>query len=439
VKDTLLNKTVAFKTLGCRLNQYETEALASQFKKNGFKIVEFENPADVYIINSCTVTNQSDRKSRNISEQAYRTNKNALQIVTGCMSPNQKSILQGKGHVNYLIDNDKKSSLYQLVDAHVRGEILAPEALKKDNFAYAPTEKVFRTRSFVKVQDGCDNFCTFCIIPFVRGRAISRSVDDIVKNVQSSIGQGYKEVILTGVNIGRYQNKEMNFEGLLEKIVAIPGDFRIRISSLEPDGLTDKFPQLMQHPKITPHLHLCLQSGSDRILLKMKRMYGLKSYIKLIHQLRDAVPDINLTTDIMVGFPDETEKDFQASIAVVKELGFSHVHTFKYSRREGTRADRMPDQIPEQEKNRRSKNIREISEENKEKYFKTMTGKNQRVLIEKVNKKTNTARGYGEHYIPVIIENGGNLQPDSFVNVELLHAVSGKEKMMQGRIIDQPL
>lgn len=435
MKEPLLNKTIAFKTLGCRLNQYETEALASQFKKNGFKIVDFENAADVYIINSCTVTNQSDKKSRHISEQAYRTNKNALQIVTGCMSPNQKSLLQGKGHVNYLIDNDKKSSLYQLVDAHVKGEILAPENLKKDNFAYAPTEKVFRTRSFVKIQDGCDNFCTFCIIPFVRGRAISRPVDDIVRNVKESIEAGYKEIILTGVNIGRYQHQEINFESLLEKVVAIPGDFRIRISSLEPDGLTDKFPDLMKHPKIAPHLHLCLQSGSDRILLKMKRMYGLKSYKKLIHQLRDAVPDINLTTDIMVGFPDETEKDFQASADIVKELGFSHVHTFKYSRREGTRADRMPEQIPEKVKNERSKFIRALSEENKERYFLQMTGQTQRVLIEKVNKEDNTARGYGENYIPVLVENGGNLEADSFVEVILSEITHEKETMIKGKII----
>ncbi|MCK4855409.1 MAG: MiaB/RimO family radical SAM methylthiotransferase, partial [Bacteroidales bacterium] len=259
-------------------------------------------------------------------------------------------------------------------------------------------------RSLIKIQDGCDNFCTFCIVPFVRGRAISRPFEKIRENILQVLDFGYREIVLTGVNIGRYDHKGTNFESLVEKILDIPGNFRVRISSIEPDGYGDRFIELFQHPKLMPHLHLCLQSGSDAVLLRMRRMYTLSEFRSLVDKFRNRHPDFNLTTDIIVGFPGETEPDFQSTCNVVKDIGFSHIHTFKYSRRKGTRADRMPDQVPEKVKSERSEHIRQIGEENKRKYRSSLLGKTERVLVEKTG--DGSARGYGEHYVPVRFPSG---------------------------------
>ena len=197
----------------------------------------------------------------------------------------------------------------------------------------------------IKIQDGCDNFCTFCIVPMVRGKAVSRSEKDILENIRQVIDLGYKEIVLTGVNISRYDWEGLNFTGLLENILSLDGKFRVRISSIEPEGFGDHLFDLFMHEKLCPHLHLCLQSGSDRILMQMRRAYTLPSYMEIVEQLRTRHPLFNFTTDIMVGFPGETEQDFEATCNVIREVGFSHVHTFKYSRREGTRAARMEEQV----------------------------------------------------------------------------------------------
>ncbi|HYX07276.1 MAG TPA: tRNA (N(6)-L-threonylcarbamoyladenosine(37)-C(2))-methylthiotransferase MtaB, partial [Bacteroidales bacterium] len=359
-----MERRIAFKTLGCRLNQYETEALASRFNRHDYEIVPFGEKADVYVVNSCTVTNQSDRKSRNILQQAHKSNREGLVVVTGCISPDQRKILENKSYINYIVDNKNKSSVYNLIEAHFNGEMLKPESLPDDYFEYDLTEKIYHTRSFIKIQDGCDNFCTFCIIPFVRGRAVSRPVEKILKNAREAIQSGYKELVITGVNIGRYDHAGTNFEDLIEKILNLPGDFRLRISSLEPEGLGKKFINLTKHPKFAPHLHLCLQSGSDRILIRMKRMYSVGSFQKLIENLRKVRSDMNFTTDIMVGFPGETDEDFKQTCSMSRSIGFSHIHTFKYSIRAGTRAERMPEQVPEKVKSKRSEEIRKISDEN---------------------------------------------------------------------------
>lgn len=271
-------KTIAFKTLGCRLNQYETDALASKFQNNAYKLVNFDEEADVYVINSCTVTHQSDHKSRNFINQANKRNKDSVLVVTGCMANNAKEELENKDEINYVLENDNKSALYSLVEAHFNGEVKHPSQLNNDLFAYGSTEKGFHTRSMIKIQDGCDNFCTFCIIPSVRGRAKSRPFEAILDNVRSVITNGAKEVVITGVNIGRYEYENYKFDDLIEAILNLDGDFRLRISSLEPDGFGDKFLGLLSHPKMTPHLHLCLQSGSDEVLLRMRRMYTIKTF-----------------------------------------------------------------------------------------------------------------------------------------------------------------
>ncbi len=399
-----MNRKIAFKTLGCRLNQFETDSLASEFHNAGYRLVDFEDKADVYVVNTCTVTKQSDKKSRNLISQASHRPGDALVVVTGCMVNSQKEALENRDASTYFVENNRKTSIFPMVQAHYKGEILHPNSLDLDVFDFKPADRTFHTRSLVKIQDGCDNFCTFCIVPFVRGRAISRPFEKIRDNILQVLDFGFREIVLTGVNIGRYDHNGTNFESLVEKILDIPGNFRVRISSIEPDGYGDRFIELFQHPKLMPHLHLCLQSGSDAVLLRMRRMYTLSEFMSLVDKFRNRHPDFNLTTDIIVGFPGETEPDFQSTCNVVKDIGFSHIHTFKYSRRKGTRADRMPDQIPEKVKSERSKHIRQIGEENKRKYRSSLLGKTERVLVEKTG--DGSARGYGEHYVPVRFPSG---------------------------------
>ncbi len=432
---------VAFAVLGCKLNQYETDSLASRFRDGGYSVVPFEESADVYVINSCTVTNQADRKSRNLVNRALRTAADAtagassdpLVVVTGCFAEARRAELEADGRT-FVVGNDRKAHIFDLVEAARRGEVLQPEALPKALFDYEPPDRIFHTRSMVKIQDGCDNFCSFCIIPQVRGQATSRSAEDVLTDVRETVRRGAREVVLTGVNMSRYRDGGARFSALIEEILEIPGDFRLRISSLEPDSLDERFFAVLEHPKMCPHLHLCLQSGSERILLSMRRQYTVAEYLRAVGRIRSRIPDFNLTTDIIVGFPGESEADFAESEAVVREVGFSHVHTFRYSRRKGTRADRMPGQVSEAVKAERSERIRRLSEENKLAYRRSLIGRRQRVLLERVAEDGLSARGYGEHYAPV------ELRADAGWNAQLFRSNSFRDVVVAGLTeVEEPL
>ncbi len=420
-------KKVAFKTLGCRLNQYETDALVSDFDKAGYQIVDFKEKADVVVVNTCTVTNQSDHKSRNIISQSARNNQGSLVVVTGCMANNYKEKLEGENKITYVVDNERKGNIRHLVDAHFEGEILHPENLNADVFQFNAVGKSLHTRSAIKIQDGCDNFCTFCIIPSVRGRAVSRPLPQILDNVRDTLANGFKELVITGVNIGRYEWEGKRFEDVLEAVLAIPGDFRVRISSLEPDGFGDRFYDLFQHEKLTPHLHLCLQSGSDKVLLRMRRMYDLNRFSSIVDRFRKTIPDFNFTTDMIVGFPGETEQDFRESMTAVRDFQFSHVHTFKFSVRKGTRAERMDGQVSEIIKNERSEMVRKLSEEMRQQYLSSFIQKEQNVLIEKID-SSGLASGYGENYIPIKIK-GRKLQKNTFQKTRLTNLQGERENI----------
>lgn len=400
-------RKVAFKTLGCRLNQFETDSIVTDFHKAGYEIVPFtDKEADVYVVNTCTVTNQSDQKSKNTISQAVRSAGNkGITVVTGCMVNSQKELLESRTDITYVVDNKLKSSVFPLVESHFNGEIVHPSDFRQDLFNFSVVEKGFHTRSMIKIQDGCNNFCTYCIVPKVRGRAYSRPVEEILDNIRNVIGLGFKEIVLTGVNISRYQSGKTSFEDLVEKILELPGDFRVRISSIEPEGFTEKFIGLFENPKLCHHLHLCLQSGSPRILDLMRRFYSLEQFIEITEAFRKRYPLFNFTTDIIVGFPGESEEDFQQTVDVARQIGFSHIHTFKYSVRKGTIAEKMPGQLTEKVKNERSQLIRQVAEENKLNYRKKFIGLKQRILIERPNGRQG-ARGYGEHYIPLIIPDG---------------------------------
>jgi threonylcarbamoyladenosine tRNA methylthiotransferase MtaB len=424
-----MKRKVAFKTLGCRLNQFETDALLTDFFKAGYEVVDFRDDADVYIINTCTVTNQGDHKSNTFINQAARIGRGSLVVVTGCMAVSRKEYLEGRGDITYVVGNTNKSQLLSLVEAHFNGEILHPEDLKHDLFNFTVAEKSFHTRSMIKIQDGCDNFCSYCIVPLVRGPAMSRPVKNILHHVQQVASLGFKEVVLTGVNISRYESEGVGFTRLIEKILGIPGDFRIRISSIEPDALGEGFVDLFRHEKLCPHLHLCLQSGSDNILQRMKRSNTVSGYLALIEKLRATHSLFNFTTDIIVGFPGETNRDFEETCRVVRDIGFSHVHTFKFSARKGTRASTMPDQISELIKKQRSEMIRILAEENKGKYYSRFIGKKQTVLVEKVTRQ-GYAKGFGEHYLPVEFrpEREGN---NYFADV-LIREINTASKILRG-------
>lgn len=426
-------KKVAFKTLGCRLNLYETDAIAAEFSKGNYKVVDFNANADVYVINTCTVTNQSDQKSRRVINQTHKLNKDALTIVTGCMATNYKEKLNADEKVDYVVDNEHKTSVLSVVDAHFNGETVNPDQFEKDVFNYAPAQETFHTRSFIKIQDGCDNFCTFCIVPKVRGRAVSRPANDIFENIRKVVEFGYKEIVLTGVNLGRYQYEKYDFEKLVEAILEIPGDFRVRISSIEPDGYSESFFRLFQNPKLAPHMHICLQSGSENILLKMRRMYTANEFEDIATKLKTDYPQFNLTTDIIVGFPGEIEEDFIKTVTLAKKIEFGHIHTFKYSVRKGTRAERMQDHISEKIKKERSEIIRKLANKSKYNYRKSFIGKTQRVLVEKINKQ-GFATGYGEHYIPVVIEEEGLIR-NEFYDVKIIGIEAGEEPFLKAKLL----
>ncbi len=435
-------RTVAFHTLGCKLNQFETEALASEFTRAGYRVVGSDEAADCRIINTCTVTGKADRKSRNTVNRAVRSagDDDSLVVVTGCFAAEHREELEQAG-VTYVVENDRKRKVFELVDAHFRGEVMHPNQLERDLFSYQPSTNVFRTRAMLKVQDGCDNFCSFCIIPKVRGRAASRPVDAIIENLKAVIDSGYREVVLTGVNMTRYDDYGFPFSGMLERVLQTAGEFRVRISSIEPDSLDERFFSLLTHPKLCPHLHLCLQSGSERVLLQMRRQYTAAEYRRIAERIRTDNPLFNLSTDVIVGFPGETDEDFAATVALCRALEFSHIHTFPYSPRSGTRAARSHHQVPAAVKKRRAAVIRSVSEETQHRYYQRFVGCSQQVLLEQVRLgRTMVGNGYGEHYLPVLVQNDRSsedsaqvMQPNDFVDVTITELSGRTEPVLAAR------
>lgn len=391
---------VAFKTLGCRLNQYETDALAAQFREQGYEVSEQEEGADVVVVNTCTVTNQSNQKSRHVISHAGKVNPKAQMVITGCMTESHADQLHQKFPGATIINNQAKSGIFQSVDALLKTGNPVLSNKDFDLFSYQSFTEMFHTRSLVKIQDGCDNFCTFCIIPFVRGRAISRPADQVLQNVREVVAKGAKEIVLTGVNISRYNHEGLKFSGLLDQILNVEGDFRVRISSIEPDRFDDHFFSLVGHPKLAPHLHLCLQSGSDRILLQMRRMYSVSEFLSIVDRVRARDPRFNFTTDVIVGFPGETEEEFEETMAVARRVGFGHMHIFKYSVRKNTRAERMPQHIPDAVKTERSQRMHALAEELKAAYRAPFDQTEQRVLVEKW--ADGKASGYNDYYVPMV-------------------------------------
>lgn len=428
-----MKRRVAFKTLGCRLNQSETDSLYTDFYKAGYEIVDFNDKADAYIINTCTVTSQSDHKSKNFINNACRKHGKPVVVVTGCLVNSNTDYFKQRDDITYFIPNKTKSSIFSLIDSHFKGEVINSDDTAGGLFNFSVAEKSIHTRSFIKINDGCDNSCSYCIVPQVRGSAVSRPPGDILDNIRKVVDFGYKEVVLTGVNISCYKFNNLRFEDLIEEILKIPGDFRVRISSIEPENIREKLAELLRDPKLAPHLHICLQSGSDNILKRMGRVYNMKNYLEITDMFRRIHPDMNFTTDIIVGFPGETENDFLETCKVIKNTGFSHVHTFKYSVRKKTPAAGFSEQIPEKTKNERSKIIRIISDENKLTYRQSLINKTQRVLIEKISVE-GQAKGYGEHYVPVRFDCSG-CRTNTFKDIMIRNVDISDNMILMGNIL----
>jgi len=411
-------KTISFKTLGCRLNLYETDALASKFRERGFVTDgNFENSdAEIFVINTCTITNQSDKKSREYINRAIR--KGSLVVVTGCMAEQYaKKYLPDSAQV-IVVDNKHKNLIYEIVEAHLGGEIVDMKNLDGDVFGFDAAKETFHTRSIVKIQDGCNNFCSYCIVPYVRGRAVSRPVEDVLQNIKTELAFGFKEIVLTGVNISKYNYEGVGFEDLVRKILDIDGDFRVRIASIEPDDFSDGFVVLFRNPKLAPYIHLCLQSGSNSVLKRMHRHYTREDFMGIVDKFRAIVPNFNVTTDIIVGLPGETDEDFNDTLDVAKKIGFGHIHAFKYSRRSGTLADKMDNQIDEKIKNQRSKILRDLSEKLSTDYLKSFVGKRQILLTETIE-EDGFVYGYGENYVRIKIKMHDGVETNQFYDVEI--------------------
>ena len=399
-------KTVAFITLGCKVNQYETNAMSQKLIEEGYKIVEHTQKADIYIINTCTVTNMSDRKSRQMIRRAKEINPEAIIIAVGCYVQVAKKEIEKIKEIDLALGNEEKVDIVkycnEIIQKNKKEEIA--DVMQSRKFAeFGETSYTEKTRAVIKVQDGCDRFCSYCIIPYARGRVRSREPEHIIKEIKQIANEGIKEVVITGIHIASYGKdfkKDYKLIDLLEEINKIDGIERIRLGSIEPLLITEEFVQrLVKLEKICEQFHLSLQSGCDETLKRMNRRYTTQQFEEIVKRLRKAYDNVNLTTDIIVGFPGETEEEFAKTYKFLEKIKFYKMHIFKYSPRKGTRAEQMPQQIEPQLKEERSKKLIELSDKNEKEYNSEYVGKRVEVLWEE--QKNEIYKGHTKNYVVV--------------------------------------
>jgi threonylcarbamoyladenosine tRNA methylthiotransferase MtaB len=392
---------VALDSLGCKLNQAEIELLARQFAEAGYQVVSADDDADVYILNTCTVTHIADSKSRHRLRTARRHNPDVLVVATGCYAqraPQELSQIEG---VSVVVGNEEKPNLLRL--------------LEEAGYPSTPTSQDstgdhglgFRTRAMVKIEDGCDNFCAYCIVPLVRGREKSLPVEEVVAEVRHRVAQGYREVVLTGVEIGSYNYDEVGLKGLVECVLGETDVERLRLSSLQPSEILPEFIGLWRNPRLCPHFHLSLQSGSDGVLTRMKRRYSLADYEQAVSVIRGGVADAAITTDLMVGFPGESEAEFEESFSFCRRMGFARMHVFSFSPRDGTEAARMPQQVGDRVKKERSERMLALAVDSARRFHQRFLGQKLAVLFEQ--QCDGIWSGYTGNYIRVYAESREDL------------------------------
>ncbi|MGM9974628.1 MAG: tRNA (N(6)-L-threonylcarbamoyladenosine(37)-C(2))-methylthiotransferase MtaB [Clostridiaceae bacterium] len=408
---------VAFATLGCRVNTYESEAMAEKFIREGYEMVDFSEKADVYVINTCTVTNMGDKKSRQIIGRARRLNPESIIAVVGCYSqiaPKEVSNIEGvdvvlgnrnKGEVVYWV-NRSRDEKKQIVKV---GEILKNkvfEELSIENFQD-------KTRAFLKIQDGCNRFCSYCLIPYARGGVCSKPNNKVIEEVKKLADHGFKEIILSGIHIASYGldlDDKITLVDILEELENIEGIERVRIGSIDPTFFTENTAdRLAALTKLCPHFHLSLQSGCDETLKRMNRRYTAAEYREIVTLLREKIKDVSITTDVIVGFPGETSEEFNETYEFLKEIALTKVHIFKFSPRAGTKAEKMANQIDGKVKDERSKLLQELNEKNESNFGESYVGRTLPVLIEqKISHEENLYSGYTPNYLNIMVKYNGD-------------------------------
>lgn len=413
-------KKVALHNLGCKVNAYETEAMQELLEKEGYEIVPFKEGADIYIINTCTVTNMADRKSRQMLHRAKKMNPNAIVVAAGCYVQAKSESKETDESIDIIIGNNKKQDLISILKEYqekhdgIQKEIIDINHTKEYEELHL-SKTAEHTRAYLKVQDGCNQFCTYCIIPYARGRVRSREKENVVAEVKQLVANGYQEVVLTGIHLSSY-GVDLQGEDLLSLILAvneIDGLKRIRLGSLEPRIITEEFAKTISGlEKICPHFHLSLQSGCNGTLKRMNRRYTAEEYFEKCELLRKYFDNPALTTDVIVGFPGETEEEFEESRAFVEKVNFYETHIFKYSRREGTKAAVMENQVPEQIKTKRSNILLELDERKRKEYEEKFIGKTVEVLMEEEVEKEGKCyqTGHTKEYIKVALKGDENMQ-----------------------------
>ncbi|WP_281063534.1 tRNA (N(6)-L-threonylcarbamoyladenosine(37)-C(2))-methylthiotransferase MtaB [Clostridium algifaecis] len=426
-------KTVGTSTLGCRVNQYETEAMVEKFIKEGYENVDFDSTADVYVINTCTVTNMGDKKSRQMIHRARRKNENSIIAVVGCysqISPDKVSNIEG---VDVVLGTRNKGDIVYWVNraAAEKKKIVEVNKVLKDNVFENLNidEYQHRTRAFLKIQDGCNRFCSYCLIPFARGAVCSKDPNKVIEEVKKLAKNKFQEIILSGIHIASYGSDldgNWNLLRILQEVDNIDGVNRIRIGSIDPQFFTTETIEKISHlKKLCPHFHLSLQSGCDKTLKRMNRRYTTAQYENILKELRENIKNVAITTDVIVGFPGETDEEFNDTYEFLKRIKLSKMHIFKYSKRDGTKAAAMKDQIDGKIKEYRSSKLIDLDKILEKQFINKFLGNNMNVLYEqKFNNEDDRYEGYTSNYIKVVTRSQKNLQGKIF-KTEILTAKDG--------------
>lgn len=430
---------VAISTLGCRVNIYDTEIMISALKKNGFDVVSSDEVADIYCINTCTVTNNSDKKSRQFITKCKKLNPNSIIVMVGCYPQVSKDEVANIKDVNIILGNRFKNQLPYYINLFLEsGEKVIKvddNLIRNINFEDSSIDTLKeRHRAFIKIQDGCNKFCTYCIIPFARGGVCSKEPRKVYDEVKSLVSNGYKEVILSGINTTSYGDDldvNINLIDLIEMLNEIEGLERIRVGSVDPEFFSTEIIRKMKTiSKLMPHFHLSLQSGCDDTLKRMRRKYDIAEYKRVVNDLREEIPDVSITTDVIVGFPGETQEEFDQTYKFLSDIKLQDMHVFKYSKRNGTKAAVMDGQVENSIKEERSKKLINLNKVNKKEFQDKYLGKNVKVLYCTALQDNGGVYGYTENYVKVVLENN----PEYLGRVVLTHIVDVKDDHLVGQV-----
>lgn len=438
-----MSKKVALHNLGCKVNAYEVEAMQQLLEQAGYEIVPFQEGADVYLINTCTVTNIADRKSRQMLHKAKKMNPEAIVVATGCYAQTDTEKLKEDTSVDLILGNNQKNRIVEALEEYEKEHSKKTRVIEinitKEYEELSIDHTAEHVRAYIKVQDGCNQFCTYCIIPYARGRVRSREIADILEEVRKLAEGGYKEVVLTGIHLSSYgvdfkeEEKKQNLLSLIRAVHEIHGIQRIRLGSLEPRIITEEFLEgISSLPKVCPHFHLSLQSGCNKTLKDMNRRYSAEEYAEKCELIRKYYPAPALTTDVIVGFPQETEEDFQESYEFVKNIHFYETHIFKYSRRQGTKAAAMKGQLTEAEKAKRSEKMLELHDLRAGEYEENMIGRNLEILIEEEAEIDGRSfyLSHSREYVKVAVEKKEGLHINDLLTVKITGFA--KEHILRG-------